>query len=147
VAVARRDQPIGHFIADALAQKLQSLLKGSSHLRSLAPIPRHRVRIKAKKLRYMLEPFEGLTKEKDFKAIVKELKVLQDTLGKLHDSQTSAESMTRICTESVGRRGSDRMLLFAAGLVAGAQKEDPQLLIQAQKARDRLARIRPFWAS
>ena len=51
----------------------------------------HELRIECKKLRYLLELFTELFPKKELKLLVKELKVLQDNLGRFNDYSVQQE--------------------------------------------------------
>lgn len=65
----------------------------------------HRARLRAKRLRYVLEPLRG--ELKGAKAAVKQLKGLQDVLGELHDLHTlEARLLDALDTEAQAWAGS-----------------------------------------
>ena len=53
----------------------------------------HKVRISCKKLRYLLETFSSLHPEKEIKAAVKQLKLIQDCLGNFNDMCVQQEHL------------------------------------------------------
>jgi CHAD domain-containing protein/CYTH domain-containing protein len=61
--------------------------------------PAHRARIKAKRLRYLLEPLRG-NAQADAGPTVKLLQKLQDVLGELHDSHVLAGTVAAALAES-----------------------------------------------
>ena len=59
----------------------------------------HEVRIRAKKLRYLLEFFRSLYPEQEIAGLVVELKRLQDNLGDFNDYQVQRKSLERFAGE------------------------------------------------
>ncbi len=146
VAAVRRDQPVEDYLQNALGRRFGSVLKTGRDLETLSPGERHRVRIKAKKLRYMVEPFRSIAGGTAVKPILKQLHIMQDALGALNDVGVGREMLIQFARETLSDDATDRSALFAAGLVAaGGARNESQLLSAAQKAHDRLADLRPFW--
>lgn len=54
----------------------------------------HELRIQCKKLRYLMEFFIPLFPKKQIKGLIKELKILQDNLGRFNDYSVQQESLT-----------------------------------------------------
>lgn len=80
----------------------------------------HRARIAAKRLRYLLEP---LAPELDSgKALVKELKGLQDVMGEIHDTQLMASELSQAAEEA----GAERMRRLIE-LSLHLPHDDPQM--------------------
>ena len=111
-------------------------------------VTRHHVRIRAKKLRYMLEPFGAVGAGARFRRMLDELKTLQDALGALNDERVARETLEAFAREALRDGADDPAPLFAAGLVAGERHADHDALIaEAQAARDRLKDVEPFWST
>lgn len=97
----------------------------------------HRARIAAKRLRYLLEPISAETPEA--RALVKEMKSLQDVLGELQDtrvlSQSIAAELERAAVEEA-RRLRDLALQEGAIETQGAPAHGGLLaLLRAQRER------------
>jgi CHAD domain-containing protein len=75
----------------------------------------HAARIKAKRLRYLLEPLAR--RASGVKALVGRLKQLQDLLGNLHDMQVLAEEIDASLA-ALSRSMSDRQPVVKPGLLA-----------------------------
>jgi len=138
-----RHERLRDFAGRRLDRKWRKFRESSRHLGSLAPRPRHKVRIAAKQLRYGFEFMAPLAKSRKararWKALVEPLMELQDALGKLNDMRTE----TRIASH-IARRS--RSAAFAAGRFMGVeQTHAASLLRQAGKAARRLRRRKPFW--
>jgi triphosphatase len=94
-AAAIAARPIEDFAADVLERRRRKVKRAGRHLAALAPADRHRVRIKAKKLRYAAEFFAGLVSGRKHrerhKAFLDALETLQSDLGDLNDIETARE--------------------------------------------------------
>jgi CHAD domain-containing protein/CYTH domain-containing protein len=77
--------PLGPAVAERVAEHAEALRSALATVRSLDDQERaHEARIHAKRLRYLLEPFAD--EREDARALVKQLKKLQDVLGEMHDA-------------------------------------------------------------
>ena len=78
-------------IEDFARAALKKLVKQAASLADLDPRSRHKIRIKAKKLRYMVEFFKTLpkiaNKPKVLTRFLRCLEELQTRLGKIHDEE------------------------------------------------------------
>jgi CHAD domain-containing protein len=86
--VGLQDQPIGPFCAHRIAQWQKKLIRDGSELADMKEERRHRLRIRAKRLRYMLEMLATVCPERylrPFGGMEKPIKRLQRTLGDLGD--------------------------------------------------------------
>lgn len=104
-------------------------------------LKRHRVRIKAKKLRYMAEFLKPLVPSKAFAQTSKELKQLQDLLGALND-EVAGERLLGLVAEEARNPAVN----FAAGLIRQHEATSGDVAIKAIKVHKRLHRFEPFWA-
>lgn len=93
-AEVRADTPregprMGDVVADGVAEHAEALRSALAAVQSIEDQERaHEGRIEAKRLRYLLEPFAE--EDPAARAIVKQLKKLQDTLGEMHDAHVAA---------------------------------------------------------
>ena len=140
---ARRDQPVAAFGATALSQLHQKVCKAGRRLAELDPPARHKLRIKAKKLRYAAEFFGGAfghKAERRRRSFLAALKALQESLGQLNDIAVARTLGPRF----VGQRSGD--LAFTAGLIVGRrEREEPELLKASVAAFEAFEGARPFW--
>lgn len=83
---------------------------------SSAPEKLHDLRKRCKELRYLLEIFSSLHAGDSQKALVSELKKLQDCLGDYQDSQVQIDALSRFATQMVdlGPAGADSILAMGA---------------------------------
>lgn len=98
----------------------------------------HRLRIRAKKLRYAAEFFRPLFARRDSKRFIAALSQLQDCLGALNDADVGSQ----LVRDVVGQPGSDPTAAAIIAWFAGRQQSQLDHLGDAWKAFDD---IRPFW--
>ena len=88
-------EPLQGFVSLALKKRHKKLVKQGADLAHLAPGPRHQLRITAKELRYMAEPFvdvPGIAQErKRLKKLIDCCEKLQTALGTIRDEEALAE--------------------------------------------------------
>jgi len=87
-SVSLRDQPIGPFCERRIARWRKKLIRDGSELADMKEEPRHRLRIRAKRLRYMLEMLSTVCPDRylqPFGGMEKPIKRLQRSLGDLGD--------------------------------------------------------------
>jgi CHAD domain-containing protein len=87
-AVGLQDQPIGPFCEQRIARWQKKLIRDGSELAAMKEERRHRLRIRAKRLRYMLEMLGPVCPGrylKPFGGMEKPIKRLQRSLGDLGD--------------------------------------------------------------
>jgi inorganic triphosphatase YgiF len=150
------DRPAELTARESLDRLRRQIKKRGENLRRLDPERRHKLRIRAKRLRYGLEFFSGLYEsDKDqerLQAMLKALKGLQDGLGVLNDLQV-AQGKGLTLAESGGRAAGDSDIegvqeAYAIGLAIGLRLTgQAELLEQAAKDYDALMDIKPFWRS
>jgi inorganic triphosphatase YgiF len=137
-----RDRPVLAFATTELDRRGRKLRKCAVQVRDLEPAERHKVRIRAKKVRYGAEFFSGLAQgakgRKAAAAYVKALKPMQDVLGQLNDIVVAERLL-----HEVAQGGGE------AAWAAGAAAEEialteKTLLKKAGKAALRFAEIDPF---
>ncbi|MFO0991043.1 MAG: CHAD domain-containing protein [Hyphomicrobiales bacterium] len=130
--------PVRQAARKLLAQRFKRLLKRARDLEALDAPERHRVRIAAKKLRYMSEFFETVLAGKEAKRrsdeLIRQLEKVQKALGLLQDEVT----FSRFLIEIVGEAEAER-------LVAASPVDHKAELHKALKAMVKLAEIKPFW--
>ena len=137
--------PIDAAAAAQLTRRWRKIRKKGKALAELDGRRRHKLRIRAKKLRYAAEFFADLfpgkqaAKRRD--KFLAALERLQDGLGDLNDIAVHEDIMG-----ATARRRTSRKLAFAAGLVTG--REDARLdaaMATATEAHAKLAKLKPFW--
>ena len=132
------------FALDRLEQRLNSVRRKRKAVRGLDAHKRHRLRIKAKKLRYMFEFLEPVAPRKAVEfvgAVSDRLERLQDLLGTLNDV-VAGERLLGQLVEELGTP----IVSFAADLVREAMAVSPKIKRKAIKAHADLRRLQPFEA-
>lgn len=86
--------------------------------------PVHRLRIDAKKLRYLLEFFKSLYPEKEIRPLIRSLKSLQDNLGDFNDYEVQRDKLGEFAhkMQKSRSRPSVDTLLAMGELVAGLRQ-------------------------
>jgi inorganic triphosphatase YgiF len=120
-----------------LARRLKKLLKRTRQLETLDDHERHRVRIAAKRLRYMCEFFATLLSAKKekrrFDRLLAKLEQMQDELGALQDEVTFAKLVSEVSGEA------------ESGEVAPSPADHAIHLRKAVKAAAAIGKAKPFW--
>ena len=147
----RREFPVDRYAADELARRRKKIRKQGKHLSTLSTKKRHKLRIRAKKLRYASEFFEdvfpGKKNKRHRKSAVEALKNLQSALGELNDVAARERLMSEVAKQKpVSGVRHPRNLSFAAGIVYGTQETRVcELLAEAKKAHAKFEEIKAFW--
>jgi CHAD domain-containing protein len=144
----RRERSIEWHAATELARRRKKIRKRGQHLRKLDDEQRHRLRIRAKKLRYGIEFFAsmflGKTNEERREAALAALKDLQTGLGGLNDIATREKLMSEMGNVS-GKKNASRVP-FVAGVIYGSQQaQTDDLLRAAEKAHEEFSSVKAFW--
>jgi triphosphatase len=148
-----RERTIAAAAADELKRHWKKIIKKGEHLGDLAPERRHKLRIRAKKLRYAAEffaaAFPGRKPTRLRKRFLKGLKGLQDALGDMNDIVVHGELAEQF-VEAGDRRGrrarAPANKAFAAGRLSGhEQARMASVLKEAEEAYAAFARAEPFW--
>jgi inorganic triphosphatase YgiF len=135
-----RARKIGEHAAKRLARLWGRVRDKGEELGKLSPKQRHKLRIRAKTLRYAVEFFASLFPDaeavKRREAALAALKDMQDELGALNDiAQRQA-----LAHETLG--GDTQ----AAKLLAADTEEAERRLKRAEAAYERFAKAKPFWS-
>ncbi|MES5488313.1 CHAD domain-containing protein [Bradyrhizobium sp. INPA03-11B] len=144
IAVEDEGGPIGEFAAALLHRRIGKLRKDGRHIDELSARQRHKVRIRAKKIRYAIDFFESLFagkhERKQLKRLSKQLKRIQDALGSLNDFVAHRKLAVDAALKAPHRRERDRA--FASGVVLGREEQavKPLIKIAAQEVRG----LKPF---
>lgn len=136
-----RDRRSDAFARDRLQRLQRPVMKLGRKLDKLEPSRRHRLRIRAKRLRYAAEFFgDCFNGRRRQERLLDSLADLQDGLGSLQDVAVAHDLAVRQIKELPAEAG------FAAGLIIAARKAAAtQADQQAQAAFTALGRARPFW--
>jgi triphosphatase len=140
-ARAGADRPIKKHAGDVLAKLRKQIRKKGRDLHQLDARARHKLRIRAKKLRYMIEffgdVFPGHKNVKRREAALNSLKKLQDTLGSLND----------IAARKALVSNGDGLTMHVAAMVAAGEAKADKLLDRARVAHADFSQLKAFWKS
>ena len=135
----KRGRNIVEQAAKVLGRVSKKIKKAGADLRDLTPKQRHKIRIKAKNLRYAVEFFASLfPDDKDAKlreATLSALKDLQDELGALND----------LAQRDALLANGHELGEHAEALLASKEADVDRLLDRAQAVLSRFAEVKPFW--
>lgn len=135
----RRKRKVVDHAVKMLDRVSKRIKKEGANLRALDAKERHKLRIKAKNLRYAVEFFAGLfggdKNAKRREAALSALKDLQDELGALNDLAQR---------EALIAKGHD-LGEHAKELLASKEADIERLLDRAEAAHSRFAKVKSFW--
>jgi inorganic triphosphatase YgiF len=138
-----REQPAAEFAGKRLDHLRRQVAKRGRKLEDLDAAGRHRLRIKAKKLRYAAEFFAqcfGDKAARRCKAYLGALEALQDRLGQLNDIVVARQVASGLV------EGQSHDVAFAAGLVVGARRNEAETIGKGlRRAFARFDDVKPFW--
>lgn len=143
---SRWREPIARFARRALKKRLGKFVKRARNLAELDPAAQHKVRIRAKKLRYMAGFFKTapklVSRRRALAKLLDRLEQMQNCLGEIHDEQARAAFLIDEVRHLPS--GADPMIAFAAGRIARSAAGDDKRLAIAAKAYQDLAASSPF---
>ncbi len=91
-ATARAQQPVKQLVAGKITKQYARIVKDGAQIDDATPDQAvHDLRIECKKLRYLLELFVELFSAGQIKKLIKQLKLLQDNLGRFNDFAVQRE--------------------------------------------------------
>jgi triphosphatase len=125
--------PAAIAVTDLVAQRHRSVLKGAKRARkSGVAADYHRLRIRAKRLRYSLEFTSGLY-DGSTDRFVRRMARLQDALGLMQDAEVATEQLLGITSE----HGSELppLTVFAMGSVAERYRDEAADLLASMSRR------------
>ena len=152
---ALRERPIRALAAELLDEARGKVLKRGRKLAQLSPEARHKLRLRAKRLRYATAFFADLyadTAPKAHKRFDKAMRGLQSALGEQTDMAAGAALAASVAGALELGEGeppaaaTSAATAFAAGLVAADRMADePAALATSLKAFRRFEAAEPFW--
>jgi CHAD domain-containing protein len=133
---------------------LRAYRRFARHGRALGPVPQvqamHRLRIDAKKLRYLLEFFASLWEAEESAEFVAQLKLVQDALGTYHDAWLQHGRLIALGDEILAAGAGAGTLLAMGRLIADLERRQAREAesffrlfaeFTARPARARLTRL------
>jgi CHAD domain-containing protein len=131
--------PIRKFAARLLQRHIKKLRKSGRDLDKMSSLERHKLRIRAKKIRYAVEFFERLfqsgREQKQLARLSKHLKKIQNALGSLNDFVAHRDMAVDAALKAPPRNGRARA--FASGVMLGREEQavKPLLKVAAKEVR------------
>lgn len=125
------------FAAAALRRRARRLRRVEDDLAALPLAELHRLRLRAKRMRYVAEAFAPLFPGHGARRTIRRLATLQDALGHLNDGAVAGTLMAALGPAGRGLGGG-----LVRGFVAGRQAA---ALAPAQRAWEKLRELEPFW--
>lgn len=137
---ARAADPVTGYAAGKLSKLRRTIKKKAKDLRDLNAAERHKLRIRAKRLRYATEffaaTFTGKKSAKRQNKSLVALQCLQDALGTLNDIATRRALLAA--------DGEDRMVARLAAPATGPDEEE-KWIKEAERAYERFTGVKAFW--
>ncbi len=114
--VPKGGRPVAGVARKRIRRALHRVMRRGTELAAASPLPEfHRLRIDAKKLRYLLELFAALLPERKAASRVKVLKRLQDVLGGLQDVSVQRTRIDSCAAELASTEPTPAATLLAMG--------------------------------
>ena len=133
---------VGEFATDLLNRRVKKIRKDGKTLQGMSPQERHKLRIKAKKIRYAVEFFESLFPgkrvQKELTRLSRHLKKIQSALGSLNDFIADSKLAADAALNAPPK--DRRARAFASGFIVGREAEQSKPLIKAASKEVRALR-------
>ncbi|MCK1390941.1 CYTH and CHAD domain-containing protein [Bradyrhizobium sp. 1] len=137
------DRTIAAYAGAVLDRRVKKARKQGKQLSDLDPGQRHKLRIKIKKIRYAVDFFRNLYRDRDqdeLAGLSDRLKRIQSALGSLNDFAAHRELATEAALSAPP--ANRRAQAFASGFIVGQEREAAQdLIADASKQLHRLRRL------
>jgi inorganic triphosphatase YgiF len=138
------DRPARGYARDMLRRLHRKLLRDGRRLDELDMPALHRVRLRAKKLRYAAEFFRDLFPGGGARDYLAQMAAVQDRLGAINDSVTIRALLARLArTRTRDRAGVERAAALVLGWCAAREQAELETLPRAWRG---FAGRKPFWA-
>lgn len=139
VTAAVAERPIRDIAASLLRHRWSVFLKRGAAIDWHDPFARHKLRIQAKKMRYLADGLAPLFGGGE--GLLQALERFQDLAGRLNDIATAPDTAALAIEPSLSQGA-----VFAAGHLVGERRaETKRLLRGADAAFQRLTKTTPFW--
>lgn len=113
--------PIGELARRRIYKRFRAVLKAGRGITDASPDrDLHALRLECKKLRYLLEFFSALFPEKEIQRLVKQLKGLQDNLGRFQDLFVQQETLLSWVERFSLADGEGKKTVLAIGSLVGS---------------------------
>jgi len=118
-------RPIMEIASERIARLYRKVRKLGRRIDAATPDAEvHRLRIACKKLRYLLEAFGGVYDAAEMKKLVRQLKRLQDDLGRFNDYAVQIASLEDYAQQMVASDPSTSRAVLAMGALVGHMAEE-----------------------
>jgi CHAD domain-containing protein len=119
------DRPtVQEISTERLAGAYRRVLRRGARITPASPAEAlHDLRKRCKELRYLLEIFAPVLDPDGARAAVKELKVLQDVLGRFQDSEAQREAIYALAADMMASGDAEVGTILAMGEIAARQQE------------------------
>lgn len=148
------EDPVLKSARKLLDTQFKRLRRRARHLAEAGTEDRHRIRINAKKLRYMSEFFDSLVKSakrrRRYKTFVRSLEAIQASLGEVHDAEARSAFLESLVSNIAGVESASRAAVtaFAAGVFTASERpKEKKLIGKAVKAFTKMSGRKPFLKS
>lgn len=112
-------KPVRKFARAALKQRERKMRKLGDRVDELSEEDLHRLRIRAKNVRYAAEFFQNLFKKKLARPYVASLREIQEVLGTLNDAVVSHDLMAELAARAAGEKALSRAVARVDALATG----------------------------
>jgi inorganic triphosphatase YgiF len=112
-------RPITEFARAALKERERKMRKLGERAAELSEAELHRLRIRAKNLRYAAEFFQNLFKKKLARPYIASVREIQDVLGTLNDAVVSHDLMAQLAARAADQKGLYRAVIRVDALATG----------------------------
>jgi len=146
----KREQSAKDLVSRALS-KIWSRMTPGRRIDELDLHRLHKLRLRAKRMRYAIELTQGLydnSHPKRIERVLNELGKLQSALGTLNDIASAKAMLDRIAPEAKADRKNGKLRLTSGlktMLTANQERQKGKQLNKAAKAFEKLENIKPFW--
>lgn len=141
-----RKKPVCRYLRAAIEPRLRTLCRNGRRIRQLDSEEQHKVRIEAKKLRYVLEPFGGLAGRRVFRDTNKHLAAMQDALGAANDWHRAGDLAATLASSALDARDGKKAAKLARKLVPSeGRHHQSRAVAQACRHARRLSAMTPVW--
>lgn len=124
--------PIIQLAQERIYKRYRSIIKSGHKIEEDSPDQMlHRLRIECKKLRYLMEFFIGLFPEDEISLLIKQLKKLQDNLGRFQDLSVQTKTLKSFVEEYGIEHRNSRETILAIGALIGMLNVEKKEVRQA----------------
>jgi len=122
-------RPIIQLAQERIYKRYRSIIKSGRKIGEDSPdLMFHSLRIECKKLRYLMEFFTSLFPEEEISLLIRQLKKLQDNLGRFQDLSVQTKTLERFVEQyGVEDQGSRKTILAIGALIGALSREKKEV--------------------